>query len=139
MRVGCMHVSVLRRPAEQRIPFSPITAGVYDMAMGTSHPLASRVRVGIQTSRLRGPSTYVELPTTGTSTCPVRAMRVYHQAGAAADGAPLFTLDSGAVLTRRSLNNTFRLALGPGFSSHSLRNGLAKTGKTVTGFDEKRC
>ena len=37
----------------------------------------------------------------------------------------LFVLDSGALLSRRRLNGILRLALGPGFSSHSLRIGLA--------------
>ena len=39
--------------------------------------------------------------------------------------APLFVLRHGAALTRPVFNAARRAALGPGFSSHSLRIGLA--------------
>ena len=38
--------------------------------------------------------------------------------------APLFLLQDGSALSRPTLNATLRAALGPGFSSHSLRIGL---------------
>ena len=88
-----------------------------------------RVRVGIQKNRQHGPAVYIDLPATGTSTCPVRALWYFCQAhdGARSASSALFRLESGALLTRRRLNGLLRQALGPGFSSHSLRIGLVTT------------
>ena len=40
-------------------------------------------------------------------------------------GAPLFLLQDGSPFSRHFINVTLRAALGPGFSSHSLRIGIA--------------
>ena len=90
-------------------------------------PSCCRFRIGIQKNRQRGPAAHVELPATGTATCPGRAMWFYCQARDTDRTAamPLFLLESGAPLTRRRLNGVLRDALGEGFSSHSLRIGLA--------------
>ena len=92
-----------------------------------------RLRVGIQKNRQHGPATYVDIPATGTSTCPVRALQFYCQARDArrAPSTALFLLESGAPLTRRRLNGILRHALGQGYSSHSLRIGLATSAAAV--------
>ena len=65
---------------------------------------------------------------TGTSTCPVRAMRKYlgeHHSG------PLFTLTSGKFLTRRNVSDVTKSLLSmagidpTSYSSHSYRIGAA--------------
>lgn len=88
-----------------------------------------RLRVDIQKNRQHGPPTYIDLPTVGTSTCPVRALRYFCQARDVTQpaSAPLFLLETGVPLTRRRLNRILRHALGTGFSSHSLRIGLVTT------------
>ena len=92
-----------------------------------------RLRVGIQKNRQCGPATYVEPPATGSSTCPERALRYYCQArdNVWRDTAPLLLLESGVPLSRRRLNQILRHSLGPGFSSQSLRIGLATTAAAV--------
>ena len=95
-----------------------------------------RLRIRIQKNRQRGPAVHIDLPTTGTSTCPVRAAQEFWQArsvGTEAD-SPLFVTESG-VLTRRRLNSILQEALGSGFSSHSLRIGLA-TAAAAAGVSE---
>ena len=92
-------------------------------------PEGCNLRVGIQKNKQHGAATYIELPATGTSTCPVRALWYYCQArdGRCSNYGPLLTLESGLPLTRRGLNDCLRRALGEGFSSHSLRIGLVTT------------
>ena len=88
-----------------------------------------RLTLNIQKNRQHGPPVHVTLPATGTSTCPVRAMTYFCQARDATltSDQPLFVLERGAPLTRHRLNEIIRHSSGPGFSSHSLRIGLATT------------
>ena len=84
-------------------------------------------KIRVQKNCQFGPAASVYLPATGTSTCPVRALRLYcelrdQRAGA---GEALFLTDSGAPLTRRQLSAALREILGTGYSTHSLRIGVA--------------
>ena len=61
-----------------------------------------RLHLNIQKARQFGPATCVYLPSTGTSTCPVRALRrfvVVEQA----PGAPVFVTSDGTLVSRQSL------------------------------------
>ena len=81
----------------------------------------------IQKNRQFGPAEPIFLPATGTSTCPVRALRLYCDLRDARVGARgvLFLADDGQPLARRLLSGVLRDTLGDGFSTHSLRIGLA--------------
>ena len=85
------------------------------------------VRLGIRKTQQHGQPTHVTLPATGTDTCPVRSLSQYVVARDACYPvtAPLLLLQDGSALTRPALNAWLRATLGPGFSSHSLRIGLA--------------
>ena len=88
-----------------------------------------RLRLRIQKTRQHEPPVHVTVPATGTSTCPVRAMADYCQARdmIQTPDQPLFFLERGRSLSRQRLNDILRHTLGAGFSSHSLRTGLATT------------
>ena len=92
-------------------------------ADGTS--CACRLRV--QKTRQSGPPEVIHLPATGTSTCPVRALRLYcgQRDGRASEADALFITDDGAPLSRRTLSDVLRRRFGSGFSTHSLRIGIA--------------
>ena len=88
------------------------------------------VELCIQKTRQFGPPERRYLPATGTSTCPVNALSQYCEQRDRVHGSPngpLFVLASGAPLNRRMLTKTLQQALGRGYSSHSLRIGLATT------------
>ena len=86
-------------------------------------PVSCGVRLGVQKTQQSGSPPCIALPATGTDTCPVRGLSQYVAARDAsfAATAPLFLLQDGSALSRPTLNATLRAALGPGFSSHSLR------------------
>ena len=88
---------------------------------------ACTVRIGFTKTTQHGPPTHVLLPATGTDTCSVRGVAQYTTARDAVFSAtaPLFLMQDGSALTRHVLNACLRTALGSGFSSHSLRIGLA--------------
>ena len=90
-------------------------------------PTHCSVRLGIQKTQQSGQPVCISLPTTDTDTCPVRSLTQFTAARDARFPAadPLFLLWDGTTLTRPVLNAALRAALGPGFSSHSLRIGLA--------------
>ena len=121
-----LYAGVLRRTEEQRISgnrfrerSTPYGCTVHRDGVASASQYPEK-----QTAR---PATYIELPATETSTCPVRAMRYYCQARDAArpSSSALFVMESGARRTRWRLNGILRQSLGQGFSSHSLRFGLA--------------
>ena len=68
---------------------------------------------------------------TGTSTCPVRAMRKYLGEHPHRHSGPLFTLTSGKFLTRRNVSDVTKTLLSmagidpTSYSSHSYRIGAA--------------
>ena len=100
-------------------------------------PDACVVRMGIQKTQQHGSPSWISLPATGTATCPVRSVSQFVAARDAAfpgDGA-LFVLQDGSLLTRPYLNLKLRETLGPGFSSHSLRIGIA-TSACAAGADD---
>ena len=136
--------ALLTRPMDQRCVWAACTLGFYAGLRSSEYLVTGsgrgarrtdvqftetglRLRVSIQKNKQHGPATYIELPATETSTCPVRAMRYYCQARDAArpSSSALFVMESGARLTRWRLNGILRQSLGQGFSSHSLRIGLA--------------
>ena len=81
----------------------------------------------IQKNRQFGPPVSVHLPATGTSTCPVRALRLYCDLrdGQAGSREALFLTEVKTPLTRRQLSLVLKDAFGEGYSTHSLRIGLA--------------
>ena len=85
------------------------------------------IELKIQKNRQFGPPVSVHLPATGTSTCPVRALRLFCDLRdeRAAGCEALFVTEVGAPLTRRHLSDVLRTCLGDGHSTHSLRIGLA--------------
>ena len=79
-------------------------------------------------------SVKVMVGATGTTTCPVRAMRDFLKAASHRRSAPLFTLSAGQYLTRAKLTSSLRSLLeatgltpeqATQYSSHSLRIGAA--------------
>ena len=91
----------------------------------------------IQKNHQFGAPMSVYLPNTGTSTCPVRALRKFcglRDVGAP-DGDALFRTESGAPLSRRQLSAVLKTVLGEGYSTHSLRIGLA-TGAAAEGVPD---
>ena len=79
-------------------------------------------------------SVKLKVGATGTTTCPVRAMRAFLKEATHRRSTPLFTLSSGQYLTRTKLTSSLRLLLeatgltpeqAARYSSHSLRIGAA--------------
>ena len=95
------------------------------------------VRLGVLKTRQHGQPMCITLPATSTDTCPVRSLQQYVVARDACfpSAAPLFVMQDGTPLSRRHLNSTLRAVLGPGFSSHSLRIGIA-TSACEAGVDD---
>ena len=91
------------------------------------------IELRIQKNHQFGPPMHVHLPRTGTSTCPARALQLYCELRdqRAGDQEPLFLLDSGATLQRRQVSALLASLLGTGYSSHSLRVGLATEAAAV--------
>lgn len=94
-------------------------------------------RLRLQKTRQHGAPQWVSAPATGTALCPVRSLGSYC---AARDqhfpqNRPLFLLHDGGPLTPARLNQILREALGDGFSTHSLRIGIA-TAATAVGVDD---
>ena len=100
-------------------------------------PGTCMVQLGVQKTQQHGSPPWLSLPATGTATCPVRSLYQYVAARDAlfpSDGA-LLVLQDGCPLTRPHLNHILRTALGVGFSSHSLRIGIA-TSACTAGVDD---
>ena len=130
MPVGCMHTDVLRRTAVQGIPVERYravhTTSYVTLDTGVQGCVAE---LRIKKTRQFGP-TEQHLPASGTSTCPKAITHYCQEWGQVSDHRRhglLFALVSGAPLTRRTLNGVLRRALGPDYSSHSMRTGLATT------------
>lgn len=102
-----------------------------DLVMETTRCI---IYLRIQKTRQHGPPHPIELQATGTSTCPLRALHLFVPDEIPPE-APLFTLESGAPLTRQKLSDLLRQCLGAGHTSHSLRIGLA-TSAAATGASD---
>ena len=100
-------------------------------------PYNCSVRLIIQKNHQFGPATWVSAPATGNAICPVRSLGAYCAARDQrhATDRPLFILHGGSPLTPSHLNRVLRTVLGEGYSSHSLRIGLA-TAAAESGVDD---
>ena len=128
LRMGCLHVrwdstehygaASTIRPQRRDVAPSGLTWNYLSRAAGFA--LASRRTDNVACSPRR-------IACNGDSYVSRKAMWFYCRARDTRRTAamPLFLLESGAPLTRRRLNGVLRDALGEGFSSHSLRIGLA--------------
>ena len=99
----------------------------------TVHKDAMEILIkGSKTDQFRK-STTLHLPTLGTATCPVRAMKKFLERSRNRSTLPLFTFHNGTFLTRRDVSTMTKSLLAglvndaSPYSSHSYRIGAATT------------